>query len=183
MDLFTVLDTRASALRLADPAPTPEHLDRILIAGLRAPDHGRLSPWRFVVLQGESRSVLGDALAAFFERNQPDAPESRIEAERAKAQRAPTIIAVAARVNREHKVPVIEQQLAAGAAVQNMLLAAHALGYGTMWKTGSAAYDPQVKTALGFETDDEVVAFVYIGTATASGNPRALELDGFVLQR
>jgi len=183
MDFFTALDTRASAAKLTAPAPTREHLDRILSAGLRAPDHGKLSPWRFVVLQDESRAILGNALAAFVKRKSPDTHEATLDSERNKAQRAPVIVAVAARVNRAHKVPVFEQQLAAAAAVQNMLLAAHALGYGAMWKTGEGAYDPQVKADLGFEPDDEVVAFVYLGTVALAGKPRNLELDGLVLRR
>jgi nitroreductase len=183
MDVFTAIDTRASAIRLTDPAPTREHLERILGAALRAPDHGRLSPWRLLLLEGESRARLGDALSGHLRRKTPNASESALNAERAKAQRAPVIVAVAARVNRQHKVPVIEQQLAAGAAVQNMLLAAHSLGYGAMWKTGDAAYDPQVKAELGLEPDDELVAFVYLGTVAAAGKPRNLDLNGFVLGR
>src|SRR5207244_4062013 len=112
MDLFTAIDTRASAGRLDAPAPTPEHLDRILRSAVRAPDHGRLCPWRFVVLEGPAREVLGEAMAAVQKRKAPDCDDALLETERAKARRAPMIVAVAARVNREHKVPEIEQVMA-----------------------------------------------------------------------
>jgi nitroreductase len=180
MDLMTAIDARASAARLTEPAPSPEHLDRILRAGARAPDHGRLAPWRFVVLEGSARDVLADAMASAKLHKYPDSGDADLIAERSKAMRAPTIVAVAARVDPAHKVPEIEQILAVGAAVENMILAAHALGYGTMWKTGPAAYDPIVKTALGLESADSIVAFLYLGTAAVEGRRREVSLDGRV---
>lgn len=180
MDVLEAIDSRASALRLSEPAPSTADLDRILAAAVRAPDHGRLAPWRFVVLEAAARERLGDALAALLRRKQPDAPEATLSAQRAKALRAPTIVVVVAHVERAHKVPEIEQLLAVGAGVQNMLLAAHALGYGAMWRTGAAAYDAQVKSALGIDADDHIVGFVYLGTVAAAGTPRAVSLDGLV---
>ena len=180
MDLFTAIDTRASAVRLDAPAPGPEQLDRILRSGVRAPDHGRLAPWRFVVLEGPAREVLGDAMAAALKRKVSDCSEALLDTERAKARRAPMVIAVAARVNREHKVPEIEQVMAVAAGVQNMMLSATASGYGAMWKTGDAAYDASVKQALGLEAGDHIVAFLYLGTAVAQGKARDPSLDGLV---
>jgi nitroreductase len=180
MDLFTAIDTRASAVRLDAPAPGPEQLDRILRSGVRTPDHGRLSPWRFVVLEGPAREVLGDAMAAALKRKVADCSEALQETERAKARRAPMVIAVAARVDREHKVPEIEQVMAVAAGVQNMMLSATACGYGAMWKTGDAAYDASVKQALGLEATDHIVAFLYLGTPVAQGTAREPSLDGLV---
>lgn len=177
MDLFTAIDSRASAIKLSDPAPALEHLQRILAAGARAPDHGRLAPWRFVIITGPARDILGTAMAAGLQAREPQASAEQLQRERDKALRAPCIIAVAAALKKGHKVPATEQILAVGAATQNMFLAAHALGYGAMWKTGPAAYDAQVKTALGLQTEDHIVALLYLGTIASPGTPRDAVLD------
>lgn len=179
--LFDSIERRASAVRLQAPGPDAEQLQRILRAGVRAPDHGRLSPWRFVVMEGDARTVLADALVNLQQRKAPDSAAVALEAERAKAFRAPTIVAVAARVNRAHKVPEIEQVMAVAAGVENMLLIAAALGFGSMWKTGGAAYDAGVKTALGLAADDHIVAFLYLGSLAAEARPpREVSLEGLV---
>lgn len=180
MDVLTAIETRSSAPRLGEPAPDAEQLQRILSAGAHAPDHGRLAPWRFVIIAKDRRQVLGEAMAQLLKRNNPDANETRLDAERKKALRAPMIIAVAARPNKEHKVPEVEQLLAAGAAVQNMFLAANALGFGAMWKTGGAAYDKEVKTAIGLEPNDHIVAYLYLGTASDKIPARPISLEGAV---
>ena len=180
MDVLTAIAGRASAAKLVAPAPGPDDLDQILRAGARAPDHGRLAPWRFVVLEDDGRAVLADAMARAKLRAVPDSTEAELETERSKAMRAPMIVAVAARVVPGHKVPEIEQILAVGAAVQNMILAARALGYGSMWKTGNTAYDLIVKQALGLNPDDRIVAFLYLGTIASEGRVREAVLDGLV---
>lgn len=169
MDLATAINTRSSAVRLSEPPPTRADIERILAAGTRVPDHGRLAPARFVVLQSEGLERLSAAIAASFLKRNPDATADQLAAERKKALRAPVIIAVAARVNREHKVPPIEQMSSVAAGVQNMFLMAHSLGYGAMWKTGGPAYDPDVNTALGLLPDDQIMAFLYLGTLDAKG--------------
>lgn len=168
MDLLSSIESRTSATKLAEPGPTREHLQRIINAGARAPDHGRLQPWRFVVLEGAARAKLGDAMASMLRAKMPDATEDQLASERAKAQRAPTIVAVAATITKG-KIPEIEQVLAVGAAVQNMFLAANALGYGAMWKTGGAAYDPKIKELLGLSAQDHIVALLYLGTTVTPG--------------
>jgi nitroreductase len=180
MDLLTAIDTRSSAVRLTEPAPSRSDIERILEAAVRAPDHGRLAPARFVVLQGQGLERLGEALAAAFQRKNPAATAEQLEAERKKARRAPVVIVIAARANREHKVPVIEQMSSVAAGVQNMFLTAHALGFGVMWKTGAAAYDSQINTALGLLADDQVVAFLHLGTVTTKGPVRTATLEGVV---
>lgn len=172
MDILAAIDTRASAVTLSDPAPSREHIMRILQAGARAPDHGKLAPWRFVVIAGQARAKLGEAMAATLRARDAAATESQLQRERDKALRAPTLIAVAARVKQGHKIPEIEQVLAVAAAVENMFLAAQALGYGVMWKTGEAAYDAHIKTTLGLEADDRIVAFLYVGTTVIAGKAR-----------
>ncbi len=175
MDALTALTTRVSATKLGDPAPTRAQLNVILRAGVRAPDHGRLTPWRFVVLEGAARTRLAEAMAATKRQKKPEASPAELDQERAKALRAPVIIAVAARLA-SGKIPEVEQILAAGAAVQNMWLAAHAQGLGAMWKTGDAAYDDGVKATLGLEATDKIVAFLYLGTAVGPNAPRR-EID------
>ncbi len=180
MDLFTAIDTRTSAITLQEPAPSREHLMRIIEAGAHAPDHGKLAPWRFVVIEGEARAVLGQALVSALLAKDPVATLDQQKRERDKVLRAPCIIAVAARVYKTNKVPEIEQILAVGAAVQNMFLAAHALGYGVMWKTGSGAYDVHVKKALSLHDDDHIVAFLYLGRVATAGIVRPVMLDNRV---
>jgi nitroreductase len=179
MDLLTAIESRASALKLSEPGPSHEHIERIVRAGVRAPDHGRLRPWRFVVLEGEARRTLADAMANVFQAKLPQASPQQLDAERAKAMRAPTIIVAAARIT-AGKIPAIEQIIAVGAAVQNMFLAANALGYGAMWKTGAAAYDASCKTALGLSADDHIVGLLYLGTTVTPGAQVPVAITDFI---
>lgn len=180
MDLFTAIDTRSSAVRLKSPGPDREQLTRIMQAAVRAPDHGRIAAWRFIVLEGSGREKLGEAMVAAARRARPDLSDELAQRERDKVRRAPTIVVVAARTHRTHKVPEFEQLIAVGAAVENMFLAAHALGLGAMWKTGDAAYDESVKLALGLHSGDHIIAFLYLGTIEAQGPVKPSSLDNIV---
>ena len=171
MDALELLHSRESSPRLGDPAPDQSALAAIFKAAARAPDHGRLRPWRFVVIRGAARERFGEVMAQSLAARQSDATADMLARERAKALRAPVIVAVAARIQTGGKIPEIEQILSAGAAAQNIMLAAHALGYGATWKTGEPAYDPQVKAALGLQTTDAIVGFLYIGTRAAPASP------------
>ena len=164
MQAIDALLARRSARALTEPAPDEDALDLILASATRAPDHGRLRPWRFVVIRDSARARFGELLAGHLRRTQPQAGAEALERERLKAFRAPLIVAVAARCNSAVKIPVIEQLLSAGAAAHAMMLAAVALGFNAMWKTGGAAYDAEVKAALGLSSDDAIVAFLYFGT-------------------
>lgn len=177
MDAMTALRTRRSALRLTDPAPGTDELDSVLRAAARAPDHGRLRPWRFVLIEGEARARFGEVLAEALKARLPGASEAMVAREKDKALRAPLIIAAAALGRPEHpKIPEIERLLSAAAAVENMLLGFHALGYGAMWRTGEPAYDASVKEALGLDSSDHIVGFIYVGTHAAAV-PSAEEPD------
>ncbi len=182
MDVLTAINSRASAARLTEPGPSAEQLEIILGAGVRAPDHGRIAPWRFVVLAGQDRNILAKAMVARIKRTQPNLATEEVEREGFKVQRAPTIIVVAAKTGTPGKIPDVERILAVGAAVQNMWLAIHALGLGAMWKTGEPAYDGAVKTALGLEPTDHIVAFLYVGTIAAPGTPRETRFEGAVVR-
>jgi nitroreductase len=168
MDLLTAIDTRSSAARLTGPPPTPEHLARILDAAARAPDHGRLRPWRFIVLDGALREQFATAAAAAKRSRLPTMSDEQQAAEILKLTRSPLIVVVACQVRRDQsKIPEVEQIAACAAAAQNLFLAAHDLGYGVMWKTGAAAYDAGVKAAVGLAGDDHIVGIMHLGTRPA----------------
>jgi nitroreductase len=171
VDALDALATRASPPGLTEPAPDAVALDRMLRAGARAPDHGRLRPWQFILVEGAARNRLGDVLADALVRREPGIPQAAIDKERSKPMRAPLLIIVAARLREHRGVPGVEQVVAAGAAAQNILLAAHALGFGAFWRTGAAAYDDSVKNALGLRATDAIVGFLYVGTPTAPAAP------------
>ncbi|QJX03191.1 nitroreductase [Alcanivorax sp. IO_7] len=167
MDTLTALTQRVSVPRLTDPGPSDDQLRRLLEAAIRAPDHGMLRPWRFIVLRGEERQRLADIMEWRLLKRQPDADQGARDNIRGKALRAPVIIVAVAEVTENHKVPVWEQVLAVGAAVQNIMIAAHAMDLGAMWRTGDLANDESVKARLGFADKDQVVGFVYLGTPAA----------------
>lgn len=175
MDAVEALLTRASAIKLTDPAPPDAALDRILQAAARAPDHGRIRPWRFIVIRGAARHKLGALMAERMRAVAPDAPEPLLAREAEKPLRAPLIVTVATRLERDHpKIPEVEQLLSAACAAQNVMVAAHAMGYGCMWKTGQSAYDPVVKQALGLAAHEHIVGFMYLGTVEMA-NPGKLK--------
>jgi nitroreductase len=171
MQAIDALLARRSAVTLTEPAPDEGALQLIFASAVRAPDHGRLRPWRFLMVRGAARERFGELLAAHLARTQPAASAESLQRERAKALRAPLIVVVAAHVNAAVKIPPIEQTLSAGVAAGNIMLACVALGYNAMWKTGGAAYDEAVKRALGLEPTDAVVGFLYIGTEVGKTPP------------
>jgi nitroreductase len=164
MQAIEALLRRYSARSLTEPAPDDATLGLILESATRAPDHGRLRPWRFIVIRTEDRPAFGELLAEHLRRTKGSVSDEALERERRKALRAPLIVVVAAVVTAEGKIPAIEQMLSAGAAAQNMLHAAFVLGFNAVWKTGGPAYDAQVKAALGLGSNDAIVGFVYVGT-------------------
>jgi nitroreductase len=164
MQALNALLQRRSAKTLTAPAPDVGALDLILASAAAAPDHGRLRPWRFIVIEADSLGRFGDLLAAHLRRQHPTTGEETLQRERQKAFRAPMILVVAAVCTAGGKIPVIEQVLSAAAAAQNVMLAAHALGFNSMWKTGGPAYDDEVKAALGLQAKDAIVGFMYLGT-------------------
>ena len=163
MDVLDAIFTRQSVGKVR-PDPVPRELiEKILDAAVQAPNHRKLRPWRFIVLTGEARNRMGDVMAEAYKANHPEATQSVIDGERARPLRAPVLIAVASDDSNDPKVPEIENQWAVAAAVQNMLLAAHALGLGAMWRSGWAAFDPQVKAFFGLPPERPIIGFIYIG--------------------
>ncbi|WP_163931024.1 NAD(P)H nitroreductase [Paraferrimonas sp. SM1919] len=162
MQALELLLQRQSCPKLTAPAPNAEQLQTILQAGSRAPDHANLSPWEFIVVQDEGLAKLTDILVdAAHKRAEPQAS---IDKAKVMAYRAPMIIVVIAKVSEHPKVPIIEQHLSAGCAVMAMQMAAQAQGLNGIWRTGTPAFDNNVKQALGATGDDEIVGFLYLGT-------------------
>jgi nitroreductase len=153
-----------SAKAMGKPGPSKRQLNQILEAGARTPDHGKLFPWRFIIFEGKGRKRFGDILAAVLESEGERAKQ--IEEERGRFLRAPVVIGVISSAREMHKIPVWEQELSAGAACQNMLVAAHALGFVANWITEWYGYHPKVKELLGLKPGERVAGFIYIGTAT-----------------
>ena len=153
-----------SAKTMANPGPNGKQLADILQAGARAPDHGKLFPWRFLVFEGDGRKRAGDILAdaarADGER------EKQIEEERGRFLRAPVVIGVISAAREQHKIPVWEQELSAGAVCQNILVAATSLGFVGQWVSEWYAYHPVVKERLGLKPGERIAGFIYLGTPT-----------------
>jgi nitroreductase len=167
-----VLKTRTTAKDFAASAPAADVVKQALEAAVAAPDHGRMRPWRFILIEGDARKAFGAVLADAYKRRKPDATGPELEREAAKPVRSPLLIVVAAKLAERPGVPEVEQLLATGAAVQNLTLALHAQGYASAWKTGEPAYDPHVKQALGLDPNDAIVAFLYVGMPGPALPPR-----------
>ncbi|MFD2177287.1 NAD(P)H nitroreductase [Veronia pacifica] len=166
MDALTLLTHRRSVPRLSSPAPSGDVLDAILDAGLRAPDHGALTPWQFVVAEGQGLDTLSEILKKAAEES--NEPQEMVDKAAKAPYRAPMVITVIARTRHHDKVPLVEQYISAGCAAQAMQMAAVAQGFQGFWRTGSWAYHPSVREALGVEGDDAIVGFLYLGSAENS---------------
>lgn len=151
------------------PGPDATQLRTILSAAMRVPDHGKLAPWRFVVVPPEQRSALADLLVASLRAEKPDAHEAEITAAADFAHQAPILVVVLSSVRREAKIPAWEQELSAGAACMTLLISAHALGFVGGWLTTWAAYNDTVRAAFGGK-DERIAGFIFIGSPA-----RALE--------
>jgi nitroreductase len=164
-DALELLTTRRSfkAGELAGPAPSAAEVEKLLTVASRVPDHGKLTPWRFIVFEGDARKTAGEVIAEAFRAKYPDAKPEHVEAERKRFMRAPLVIAVVSRAAPHVKIPEWEQVLSAGAAVMNLVLAAHALGYGANWITEWYAYDRNALDALGLAPHERIAGFVHIG--------------------
>ena len=154
---------------LGEPGPAPQQLDALIAAAIRVPDHGKLTPWRLLLIQGDARRKLGEALAQIHQRKEPGVAEAQLLKDRERYTFAPLIIAVIARIDDAHaKIPAQEQLLSAGCVAYNLLLGAQALGFGAQWLTGWAAYDRDAATLFGLADNERIVSFVHIGTARES---------------
>ena len=178
MEALAALQQRVSSPKLCEPAPSAEQRQAIFQAALRAADHANLRPWRFIVVEGDARGALGELFLQACLRKTPDLDEAQRAKIQSKPLRAPLIL-VAPYV--EHaKVPELELHLSCGAAVQNILNAAFALGVGAYWRTGSMAFNGQVNEGLGLAARDQIVGFIYMGTPDGRTKPvPTLKIDDF----
>lgn len=155
-----------SAKAMGEPGPSADQLAAVLKAGARAPDHGKLFPWRLILFQGAARERVGAILAEVVAME--GQRERQIEEERARFLRAPVVVGVISAAREMIKIPVWEQELSAGAVCQNLLIAAHALGFVANWITEWYAYHPVVKERLGLKPGERIAGFIYIGTSTVA---------------
>ena len=159
---------------LGEPGPTPDELEQILRIGTRVPDHGKITPWRLVIIEGEDRAKAGEKLARIMEQANPKLDASSLEAERKRFLPAPLTIGVISSPQPHPKVPQLEQLLSAGNVAFNLLHAAHALGFAASWVTRWYAFDAEASAMLGARKDEQFVGFIHIGTpnATIEDRPR-----------
>ena len=161
-----------SANSLGEPGPSESEIRLILTAAARVPDHKKLVPWRFILFQGEARAAFGQVLAATCQAEEKDVGQFRLETEANRFLRAPVVIAVISRVVENPAAPEWEQILSAGAACQNLLVAATSLGYGVQWITEWYGYSKAVQAALTLAANERVAGFIYIGTAKEKPDER-----------
>jgi len=161
---LSLLATRRSGRPrdMVPPAPSPSELDAMLSIAARTPDHGMLSPWRFVVVADDQREGLAELFRAALASEEPDAPPAKVEKAVDLARSAGALVVVLSAPTEAHKVPVWEQQLSCGAAAMNLLWAAHAMGFVGGWITGWQAYSPTVAEAI-CGPGERIAGFVYIG--------------------
>jgi nitroreductase len=152
---------------LKEPGPNAEELEQILTIGTRVPDHGKITPWRLVVIAGDARAQAGEKLAEIFARNNPGMDEASIESERQRFLPAPLTIGVISSPKPHPKVPEFEQLLSAGNVAFNLLHAAFALGFAASWITRWYTFDAEAASMLGAGEGERFVGFVHIGTPTA----------------
>jgi nitroreductase len=180
-----LLKTRRSVkpIELTAPGPSAADIETLLTLASRVPDHGKLTPWRFIVFEGEARRTAGETIAAVFRHNRPDATPDQIAFEERRLARAPLVIAVVSRAGPHVKIPEWEQVLSAGAATMSLVLAAHGLGFAANWITEWYAYDRRVLDALGLAPNEKIAGFVHIGTAVRPAEDRARPTLGDIVTR
>lgn len=173
-ETLTLLKTRRSTppLALSAPGPDASQLESLLTIASRVPDHGKLAPWRFIVLQGEGRERAAKIVRDVFVADKPEATESQVDLEYRRLLHAPLVICVVSRATPHPKIPEWEQILSAGAVCQNLLVASAAMGFGAMWLTNWFAFNRRVLSALGLAEGEKVAGFIHVGTKGAPQEDR-----------
>lgn len=175
MDALDLLLNRRSASRLAAPAPAGQALQNIINAGMRAPDHGALQPWRFVIAENDGLTRFSELLRAAAIKDGAD--EKAVEKATQAPLRAPQIITVIAACKESPKVPQWEQLLSAGCAVQAMQMAALAQGFNGIWRTGAWTEHSDVRKAFHCGENDKIVGFLYLGTPQLKASLQVIPVD------
>ena len=183
--VIELLCKRVSSPRLVEPAPTKPELEKVFQSALRAPDHMMLRPWRYLVIEGDSREKLGQLFLTASEsvarENNETLDEFKIEKLKSMPHRAPTIVVALASIKQHPKVPELEQFLSCGVGVGYMLVALQALGYGGIWRTGDLAFNAEVGKGLGLKETETIIGFLYLGTPAGElKSVPELNIDDFV---
>lgn len=153
---------------LAEPAPTGEELQTLLAIATRVPDHGKLAPWRLVLISGDARAAAGEKLAEIAKRKRPNLDEPGLDIERRQFLPAPLVIGVISTAKPHVKIPEFEQLLSAGNVAFNLVHGAYALGYAATWITRWYTFDAEAAAMLGAKEGERFVGFVHIGTPTTT---------------
>ncbi len=165
-DTLDLLASRRSVAPrlLTAPGPTAEQLETLLTIAARVPDHARVVPWRFIVIDQTAGAKLGDTIASVFAADHPDAETERVATERLRLARAPLVVAVVSATREHPKAPEWEQVLSAGAVCMNLVIAANAMGFATSWLTEWYAFDRRVLDVIGLAPTERIAGFIHIGT-------------------
>jgi nitroreductase len=184
-DALQLLKTRRSVkpMELTGPPPSRQEIDSLLTIAARVPDHGKLTPWRFIVFEGDARLAAGEKIAAVFRADHADATPEQIEFERKRLARAPLVIGVVSRAGAHVKIPEWEQQMSAGAASMSLVIAAHAMGYAASWITEWYAYDRRTLDALGLGANERMAGFVHIGRPAKPPEDRERPKLAYIITR
>ncbi|MDO7926597.1 nitroreductase family protein [Pseudomonas sp. KFB-139] len=181
MEALDVLLNRVSVPRLVDPAPDAAQREILFGAALRSPDHGQLRPYRFITVEGSARERMGELLVEALQEGGGEITPQALDKARLGPLRAPLVVVVVARLQDHFKVPRKEQLITAGCAAHAVLLAAYAQGVGAVWRTGDLSYSPHVAKGFGLADDEEVIAFLYLGTPQNPPREAAkVDVAGFV---
>jgi len=164
---------------MSAPGPSAAELETLLGIASRVPDHGKLTPWRFIVFEGDARDKAGTIAASLLQADDPAIGQDRLRVERERFSRAPLVVGVVSRAAQHFKIPEWEQLMSAGAACMNLVVAANAMGFRTAWLTEWCAYDRRFCEAIGLSPSEKIAGFVYIGrpTVTIEDRPRPLLAD------
>jgi len=174
-EVIDFLATRRSNLAkaMSGPGPDAETRDKMLEIAARVPDHRKLTPWRFIIFEGDARQDFGQHIAAAFVEENPNLPEDRTVFEANRLMRAPLVVAViSSPVECPRGTPVWEQELSAGAVCLTLCQTAQAYGFGAQWLTEWYAYNKAVNAALGLTATERLAGFIYIGTPQMPSSPR-----------
>ena len=181
METLEAIQTRNSVPLLTDPAPTSEEMSEVYKGALRAPDHARLRPWKFIEVRGDSRDKLAKIFIDTATALNSDLSENEISKLEKAPHRAPMVIILAANIKEHPNVPEIEQIISLGAAAQNILLGIHEIGYSAVWRTGNMAFNPEITKFLGLEENFKIIGYLYVGTSTGKEKPiPELEIQDFL---
>ena len=169
------------AKALTEPAPDDAQLRQIIEIAMNAPDHKRLRPYRFMTIRGDARYRLSEIFVQATRQREPDVDAAYLAKQREKPLRSPLIVVVIANLTENEKVPEVEQVLTSGAAAHGLMLAANALGFGSVWLTGANAYDDYVCKELGLADNERITGFIYLGTPELNIPPREIpDVDNYL---